>query len=49
MDCIDLEVYNDNGEFLGSIEVETDHPDDVPPQDMPQALEINGVFYYPQF
>lgn len=48
-ELVDLEVYDDTGNFIGAIEVETFNPDDVPNSDMPEALEINGVYYYPQF
>lgn len=49
MQEISLDVYNEEGQYIGNIEIATSNAVDIPCEDMPQELEINGIVYTPQF
>ena len=41
----DYDIYDQNGEYIGSIQM----VEDADASNMPTELEINGVVYKPQF
>lgn len=43
-DLYDYEVFDESGESIGSVLME----ENIETEDMPDELEINGVYYYAQ-